>query len=235
MERPKIEVAPASRFVERALETVLERLNGRKLAKPFHLFLSGGSTPKAIYERLAEAPVSWVNVHVWWGDERFVPHDHPDSNYRMAYEALLHRIELPSWQVHPWPILSTPELSAETYHRDLSRAFGDGEEAPDLQLLGLGDDGHTASIFPETSALENRPVYAYGYTVDRILGPRLTLTFAGLRLSRTMLFLVKGRQKSQAVADTLEHGEGPAAGLQGKEETIWLVDSEAAADLTLEK
>lgn len=221
-------------YILEASERIVSELESRDRSRAFHLFLSGGSTPKAIYANLAQRDLDWTNVHLWWGDERFVPSDHPDSNARMVKEQLLDAIDLPPAQVHPWPILSSPELSAETYDREFRSYFEQREHTLDLQLLGMGDDGHTASLFPGTAALEETEAMCVSNQVKGKESVRLTLTYPALALSQKVLFLVKGAGKAEALRDVYDLGLHPAAQVRGRESTLFLVD-EAAANLLAEE
>ncbi len=191
------------------------------------LVLSGGSTPTKLYRLLVGADLPWHRIHVFWGDERFVPHDHADSNYGAARRALLDHIEIPEGNVHPWPILDSAEASAEAYSDVLQSTLG-LDAMFDLTLLGLGADGHTASLFPGTGALA-----AQGLTVaSRPAGaasPRLSLTASALSNSRTVLFLVTGEEKRDALSDLLAPspegpGEKPARAISAAEELLLLTD-----------
>jgi 6-phosphogluconolactonase len=178
----------------------------------FSLNLSGGSTPKRIYELLAAwdlgVPCDWRKVHLFWGDERFVPMDHPDSNFRMAREALISHVPIPAAQIHP--ILTdteTPEEAAVLYAKTLQGFYGRkllDPERPlfDLTLLGLGEDGHTASLFPGTKALDERESW-----VTSIVGakpePRISLTYPALESSSTIAFAVCGANKRDILARVL--------------------------------
>ncbi len=127
----------------------------------FTAALSGGNTPRELYSRLAmpefESKVNWEAVHLFWGAERCLPPDHPDSNYRMTVESLLERVHIPPGNVHRIQGELHPEEAAEKYENELRSFFGDATRF-DLILLGLGDDGHTASLFPNSPALHDRPV-----------------------------------------------------------------------------
>lgn len=169
----------------------------------------------------------WERIHLYWGDERFVPHDHADSNYGAAREALLDHIGIPAGNVHPWPILDSAEASAEAYSDVLQSTMGLGAEF-DLTLLGLGADGHTASLFPGTGSLSAR-----GLTVaSRPAGassPRLSLTAPALSNSRTVMFLVSGEEKRAALADLLAQevtgpGEKPARAISANSELLLVSD-----------
>jgi 6-phosphogluconolactonase len=178
----------------------------------FSLSLSGGSTPKRVYELLGAGGLGvspdWRNVHVFWGDERFVPPDHPDSNFRMAREALLDHVAIPPEQVHPIPTdAGSPEKAAELYGETLqgfygSKTFDPGRPVFDVTLLGLGEDGHIASLFPGTKALGERTTW-----VTSIIGakpePRISLTYPALESSGLILFVVSGEKKRDILARVL--------------------------------
>ncbi len=223
-----IEKVPSSEFTDRATEVLGRRLRARPTGKPYHLFLSGGSTPKAIFTGLAKAGLDWTDVHFWWGDERYVPYDHPDSNFLMAQESLLGPAKIPSDQIHRWPILASPELSAETYDREFRQYFEQRGETLHLQLLGMGDDGHTASLFPGSPALTEESEFCVPNVVPGKETTRLTLTFPALALSSEALFLVKGEGKATALKEVLEEKKHPASKVHGRTSTLFLVDDEAA-------
>jgi 6-phosphogluconolactonase len=170
----------------------------------FGLCLSGGSTPKRAYELLADlgASLDWQKVHLFWGDERFVPPDHRDSNFRMAHEALIDHVPIPAAQVRPIPTIGgSPEEAAALYEATLQRFYGSKTLDPerplfDVTLLGLGEDGHTASLFPGTKALDERDAW-----VTSIIGvkpePRISLTFPALESSRVILFVVSAQKSGK--------------------------------------
>lgn len=189
--------------------------------------LSGGSTPLPLYRLLAESDLAWGNVHVFWGDERFVPHHDAESNYGAARRALLDAIDIPEGNVHPWPILESPEASAEAYSDILQSLLG-LEASFDLTLLGLGADGHTASLFPGTGALD-----AEGLTLaSRPAGStsaRLSLTAPVLNRSATVMFLVAGEDKRGALEGLLaptepEGVELPARAITARRELLVITD-----------
>src|SRR5579864_844862 len=154
----------------------------------FAVCLSGGSTPKQLYQHFAIPPLAarfpWSRIHWFWGDERFVPHDHPDSNYGMAFEAFLSRAPVPPENIHAIPTEGmTPEQSAAAYEATLRRFYGSGTLTPertlfDVTLLGIGDDGHTASLFPGQPALQETRKWAVAAGADA--APRVTLTYPAL-------------------------------------------------------
>ena len=180
---------------------------------PFALNLSGGSTPKALYTMLATEPyrrrIDWARVHLFFGDERFVPPDHPDSNYRMANEAMIAHVPIPAENVHPVDTMSpTPEAAAEAYEALLKSYYGAStfdvaRPLFSVTLLGLGDDGHTASLFPGTKALHERERW-----VTAVVGakpePRISLTYPAIASSGTAAFLVAGTAKHAMLARLLD-------------------------------
>ena len=176
----------------------------------FGLCLSGGATPKRAYELLADlgASLDWQKIHLFWGDERFVPPDHQDSNFRMAREALIDHAPIAAAQVHPVPTNSaSPDEAAALYEATLQGFYGSNTLDPerplfDVTLLGLGEDGHTASLFPGTKALDERDAW-----VTSIVGvkpePRISLTYPALESSRVILFAVSGAKKRDILARVL--------------------------------
>jgi 6-phosphogluconolactonase len=200
--------------------------------------LAGGSTPKATYEVLARdyaGKLDWSRVHVFFGDERTVPPDHEDSNYRMAHEALLSRV--PAGSVHRMRGELPPGEAAAAYEEELREFFGpDGVPAFDLILLGLGGDGHTASLFPETSALDVTDRWVVANPVLKLETTRLTLTLPVINAARAVTFLVAGEGKAGALKEILEGDADPRAypakfiRPEGGD-LIWMVDRAAAARL----
>jgi 6-phosphogluconolactonase len=220
--------AAARAFVDRAAESIAER--GR-----FAVALAGGSTPKATYGVLARdhaEDVDWPNVHVFFGDERTVPPDHEDSNYRMAREALLDRV--PVGSIHRMRGELQPNEAAASYETDL-RQFFEGEAVLDLVMLGIGDDGHTASLFPETPALEVTDRLAVANPVPKLDTTRLTLTAPVLSAARAVNFLVAGEGKAEALREILEGDADPrrypAKLVRPLGGPTWLVDRTAAQSL----
>ncbi len=202
----------------------------------FAICLSGGSTPRRLYQLLAESPyrraLPWDRIHWFWGDERFVPWDHPDSNYGMAHAALLGRVPVPPGNIHGIPTTGTPADAAAAYERLLKSYYGAESLDPtrplfDIQLLGLGPDGHTASLIPGMSVLEERHRW-----VAEVIGgrpePRITLTYPTLESSRHTAFLVAGADKRETLSRALAGDHAlPAARLRPIGELIWLVDEAA--------
>ena len=221
--------AAARAFVDRAAESIAER--GR-----FAVALAGGSTPKATYEVLARdhaKDVDWPNVHVFFGDERTVPPDHEDSNYRMAREALLDHV--PVGSVHRMRGELPPDEAAASYEEELKEFFGEAPPVLDLVMLGIGGDGHTASLFPETPALETTDRLVVANPVPKLETTRLTLTAPVLNAAREVRFLVAGGGKAEALAEILEGDaeprEYPAKLVRPPGGPIWMVDHAAASAL----
>ena len=208
----------------------------------FAVALAGGQTPRPTYELLATPPwreaVDWSRVHVFWGDERCVPGDDPRHNGRMAREALLDHVPVPAAQVHAIACAADPEAAAATYEGEFLAAFGGPDRARlDLTLLGLGADGHTASLFPGSRALAEtqRRVVAIPATEAGDL-PRISLTIACLGGARSVVFLVAGQAKADALHAVLRGSGRPGrtpAGLvaAAAEDVLWLVDRAAAGPL----
>lgn len=219
--------AAARAFVEDAGKAIAER--GR-----FAVALAGGSTPKATYEILARdhaGDVDWPHVHTFFGDERTVPPDHEDSNYRMARATLLDHV--PVGSVHRVRGELPPEEAAESYERELAEFFGDAPPTFDLVMLGIGGDGHTASLFPETSALDVTDRTVVANPVPRLQTTRITLTVPVVNATRRALFLVAGEDKAEALEEIL-HGRAdphdyPARLVRPAGTLTWMVDREAAS------
>jgi len=204
----------------------------------FSLVLSGGNTPRTLYSLLSSQfrdQIPWTRAHVFWGDERYVPLDDLRSNYRMARETLLDAVPCPIANVHPMPTeLPDPEAAAQEYEKTLRRYFSTDWPRFDLVLLGLGEEGHTASLFPGSPALEERrrSVVAVKAPVEPPL--RLTLTLPVLTHAANIYFLVTGSNKAQALhhvlTETPDPKNYPAAVVRLAPGTvIWSVDQEAAA------
>lgn len=242
---PQVVVQPSLEAVSREAAARFQRLADQSIASAgrFSVALSGGSTPLVLYRLLAEPPfreaIAWARVHLFWVDERFVPSDHPDNNYRAAREALVSRVPIPTENVHPIPTEATdPETAAARYEDTLRRFFAAPEgETPrfDLVLLGLGPDGHTASLFPESPALDEHKRLVVATYVPKLASWRITLTPPVLRGARNVMFLVAGPDKAAVLRDVLEGSYEPhrlPAQLVRPQDgdLIWLVD-EAAASL----
>jgi len=204
----------------------------------YTLALAGGSTPQRLYELLAteeNGPLPWSNLHLFWGDERFVPHDHPQSNARMVAEAFGTPLPLPDDHVHPIPTQTdSPDATAAAYADTLRQYFPDRSATFDTALLGLGADGHTASLFPETGSPEQRRtddawVRAVTAPPRHDVSTRLTCTLPTLNGARRAVFLVAGERKRDALRTVLGHADStlPAAQIRPREDLLWYVDAAA--------
>ncbi len=202
--------------------------------------LSGGSTPKAMYQILAEKPFAdmlpWRSIYFFWGDERCVPPDHPESNYRMADETLLSKVPVPRENIFRIPAEDEDhERAAASYSETLQKFFADEWPHLDLVFLGMGADGHTASLFPGTTALRAGDRIAVANYVEKLQSWRITLTADSINRARNIIFLVAGQDKAPALKEVIG---GPRNPEQYPSQLIepshgallWIVD-EAAASL----
>lgn len=226
----------AERFVQAATHALEE--SGR-----FSVALSGGTTPRALYARLAAEPfrsrVEWERVRVFWGDERCGPPDHPDSNYRHAHDLLLSRVPVRPEHIYRMRgEAADPDLAAAEYAGELQTAFGlkRGERPRfDLILLGMGADGHTASLFPHSPALREVTRLVVAVYAAAVNGYRLTLTLPVLNNAAAVLFLVSGSDKAQRLRMVLTgkpSPDAPASLVRPERGTLhWIVDRAAATGL----
>lgn len=224
----------AEKFVEIAHEAIENR--GK-----FTILLAGGSTPKSLYRLLSSEKfkdkIEWSKVFFFFGDERNVSLDDAESNFRMAHENLFAPLEINVNNLFPWLIGSeTPEITAEIYQGEIKRFFNLGEnEFPrfDLILLGMGNDGHTASLFPFTKALHEKNKIAVENYVEKLNATRLTLTFPTINNARNIIFLVSGEEKAETLREVLE-GEFQAEKLPSQNvkpengNLFWLLDENVA-------
>ena len=209
----------------------------------FYTALAGGSTPKATYTLLGSkefAPqLDWSKVHIFWGDERCVPPDDPDSNYLMAYQALIKKIPIPTKNVHRMRAELEPLEAADKYDQELQTTLGDPPQL-DLVHLGMGDDGHTASLFPGTKAISENKRLAAANFVQKLNDWRITLTPVMINQAHNISFIVAGPNKSQTLRKVLEEKYDPhvlpsqiihpTAG-----SLTWLIDEAAGQSLKLDK
>lgn len=232
----------AEEFVRRAAKAI--ESNGR-----FTVALSGGSTPKGLYTLLASeadpfrGQVPWGNIHFFWGDERHVPPDHPESNYRMVHDALLSQVPVPTDHVHRIPA-ENPDAgkAAEEYEEALCEFFGlDEGEWPrfDLVLLGMGPDGHTASLFPGTAVLNERKRLVAATWIEALNAYRITLTPPVLNNAACIILLISGQEKAETLRAVLTGDFQPVLlPVQlirpGHGRLLWLVDRAAAGLLDLD-
>jgi len=219
---------------------VVEWMTAAALAtkRPFRVSLCGGSTPKRLYELLASddfrTRFPWDRVVWYWSDERFVPYSHPESNFRMTREAMLAAAPVPLENIHPVPVDGTPEEAASRYERTLQEAYGGAVLDPakplfDVTLLGLGRDGHTASLLPGEPVLQERKRWVSVVPHGRP-EVRITMTYPLLESSRKVAFVVAGKEKAAIVGAIRAGGsQVPAARLSPVGELVWFLDRAAAS------
>ncbi|MEM9945924.1 MAG: 6-phosphogluconolactonase [Cyanobacteria bacterium P01_D01_bin.36] len=213
-----------------AVETIKRAISANGKAT---LALSGGSTPKPLYAGLAKEDLPWEKIYIFWGDERYVPHDHEKSNVRMTREAWLNHVSIPTENVFPMPTSAgDPAVDAANYESTLKSFFqlGEGEFAAiDFVLQGMGDDGHTASLFPHTDALSitDRLVTVGNNDGD----PRITFTAPLINHGKKVVFLVAGENKQQALAQVFSANANPkdypSKLIQPESGPHWLLDEAA--------
>ena len=239
---PRIEVHedPANLSTAVAGELLSRLADAQASGAVPQIALTGGTIAVAVHRELARlspsSEVDWSRVVVWWGDERFVAPDSPDRNSGQAREALLSSVGVDAAKVHEMPSTAdAPDVDAGAVaYSDAGRMHGSGEF--DVMMLGVGPDGHVASLFPGFPQLDVDDKIAVGVTGSPKPPPeRITLTFSALNRSKSVWFLVSGDQKAAAVASALAEGtdlhDTPAAGVSGSEETIWFLDRAAASQL----
>ncbi|TWU02630.1 6-phosphogluconolactonase [Stieleria varia] len=176
----------------------------------FNVSLSGGSTPKVVYERLRDEDLPWASIHWFWGDERNVPHDHEDSNCRMVHQALLDHVPVPSGNVHPVPVqVNDPAAAALEYDQTLREHFAGQLPSWDLVLLGMGDDAHTASLFPETQALQCTDRLFVENWVPKFDAFRYTLCADAINSGQNIWFVITGSAKQAAMRQVLSTNHQP--------------------------
>ncbi|MFB0537295.1 MAG: 6-phosphogluconolactonase [Anaerolineae bacterium] len=225
--------AVAEHFITLATAAIAAR-------RRFVVALSGGSTPRATYALLATEEfatrVDWSRVQVFWGDERCLSPDHPDSNYRMAREVLLDKIPIPPGNVHRIRGELPPDQAAATYQTELEAVLGAGGRF-DLILLGMGADGHTASLFPDTAALHEQTRWVVAHYVDKLRAWRVTLTPVAINAATHVTFIVSGPGKAerlqQVLAEPYQPDALPAQIIRPTDgHLLWLVDAAAPAHLS---
>lgn len=234
-----VEVLPdKNALVQRALTIVVDKMQTAIAARGLcTIALAGGSTPKPLYEQLATQSLPWDKIHIFWGDERYVPPDHPDSNEGMARHAWLDKVAFPSANIHPISTAKAdPAASADQHETELQQFFQlqpGAFPSFDMILLGIGDDGHTASLFPHTDALQVRDRLI---TVGNKDGqPRITFTASLINHARAVLFLVAGASKRPALAQIFaavaDEATYPARLIQPEGEVWWFLDQAAGQEL----
>jgi len=219
----KMQAATASAFGQLVADTLSR-------SETFRVSLSGGSTPKRIYELIADQDLAWDRIHWFWGDERNVPHGHDDSNAKMVHQALLDRIDIPQQNIHTVPVdVADPAAAARKYEATLRSHFP-SDEFPcwDLILLGMGDDAHTASLFPGTKAVQEKKRWFVENWVSKFDAYRYTLTAPAINSAQQTWFLVAGSAKQDALSQVLSETQDPYRyPSQLIEPTRWFVTSDA--------
>ncbi len=228
--------AAAELFVNTMTESISAR--GR-----FRVALSGGSTPRRVYELLATAGFSslidWDRIDIFWGDERYVPSDDRDSNYRMTHEALLRDVLVPAANIYRVPTeITPPPAAAAAYEHEIRQCFGETHAVPqfDLVYLGLGTNGHTASLFPYSPVLKESSRLVVADFVAEVNTWRISMSLPLLNRGRTVAFLVQGQEKAQVLRDVLlgprDPERLPAQLIAPEGKLLWMADEAAAAMLS---
>ncbi len=202
--RPEVQIFETVEAAQiAAARQIAATLQPTTLGQTLTIALSGGSTPRRMHEILADLPgIDWGHVHVFWGDERTVPPDSPQSNYGMARETLLTRVEIPERNVHRMRGELDPQAAAADYAAEMQRVFNmipPDVPSLDVNVLGIGPDGHTASLFPGTEALAVRDRWVVANRVSQQDTWRITLTYPVLNAARVTLFLAVGDDKGEAL------------------------------------
>jgi 6-phosphogluconolactonase len=205
----------------------------------FSIALSGGESPKKLYQKLASNPyrekVNWGRLHVFWGDERVVPFNDERSNAKMAYDNLLSQVNIPTQQVHSIWTDIPPEQSAKQYEKILHQYFDDKQTTFDLVLLGLGEDGHTLSLFPGSAAINDEQSWVKADNAEQKGMKRITLMPTVINRSAAIVFLVTGENKATVLAEIISnptHEKYPAQLIQpANGELYWFLDEAAAKNL----
>ena len=228
--------AGARLFRDKAIKAIEEK-------GAFRVALSGGSTPKRMFAILAEAPfaaqIEWSKVHLFWSDERSVPLDHPDSNFKTAKTLLIDRVGLLGANIHP--MLAEPHFSdgGRDYEISIARDFGLSVDGPppsfDLIYLGMGSDAHTASLFPGTEALKESKRWVVRNSVPKLSTTRLTFTYPLINAAHSVCFLVSGGDKAEPLREVLQGSKNldkfPSQGVAPVGDLLWFCDQPALAQL----
>ena len=249
--KPAIQIVADAEAISRKAAEIIMGLMAETLNTKTHfsIALSGGSTPKSLFTLLADdvslrTQVDWDKVHFFWGDERHVPPDHPDSNFRMAYEAMLSKVPVQETNIHRVRAEEQDASKAAEEYADELRTFFNLKpgELPyfDCVLLGMGPDGHTASLFPGTEALHEQKRLVVSNWVEKFQSHRITLTAQAINNADCIIFLVSGEEKAEVLREVLEGENNPELfpsqlikPNHGK--LLWLVAQSAATKLTVGK
>lgn len=199
----------------------------------FSVALSGGNTTPPVYQQLAQRDIHWEQVYAFWADERCVPPDHPDSNYGAVHQTLLSQVPIPPENIYPMHGDIDPAQAAAEYEHQLRMFFGDVPRF-DLIILGMGADGHTASLFPSTAAIHEATRWVIGHQIEKLDTWRMTLTPVVINQAAHVMFLVSGEGKAPALKQVLEGPYQPdvlpSQIVQPHDgELMWLIDAAAGA------
>lgn len=247
--KPEICVYPDPEKVSEAVAERIVRIAHHAVSKKgrFTLALTGGRTPQLLFNRFASHysdKMPWASIHVFWGDERCVPKEHDDSNYNLAHQTFLSKVAIPPQNIHRIQTEKTsPEDAAQSYEKILQEFFVATENEPgitfDLTLLGVGKDGHTASLFPSAPALEEELRWAVAVDAPASVSPpkRITLTYPVINRSERIFFLVTGTEKIQVVRSIFQNLESakriyPVARISALKKMIWFLDKNAMNDIS---
>ena len=206
----------------------------------FTIALSGGSTPQKLHALLSSYPhreeIDWSKLHIFWGDERYVPFEDSRNNAKMAFDTLLNNVDVPTEQIHIMQTDIAPEESAVAYEKELQKYFGETGPTFDLVLLGMGDDGHTLSLFPGTEVVNEQSSWTAAFYLDAQSMYRITLTAPVVNRSANVAFLTAGANKAPALKQVLEGdfqpNQYPSQLIKPAGELHWFIDKEAAALLS---
>lgn len=228
--------AVAQKMAQWLLDQALAKTDG-----PFVMALSGGSTPKRLFKIMAEpgyaSKFPWRRTHIFFGDDRHVPFTHEDSNYRMTDELLLAHVDLPAENAHPIPADGTAEQDAVWYQNALQDLYGSHHLTPgkplfDVVMLGMGPDGHTASLFPRQPILQEKTKWVAACTPDNAPHDRVSLTYPAIHSSHSVVFLIEGAGKAEMLARVRGGDDSlPASHITSEGEVVFLVDKAAAGEL----
>jgi 6-phosphogluconolactonase len=226
---------------DRLVDAIVDAIHKRGTA---HIVLTGGGTGIGLLKRVGErsGEIAWSNVHLYWGDDRFVPEDDDERNYKQAREALLDHVDIPDGNVHPMAASGGEfgddlDAAAAGYAHVLATHARDGQQEPDfdVHLLGMGPEGHINSLFPDTPAVRETAQFVLGVPDSPKPPPRrITLTLPAVQRSREVWLVVSGAGKADAVAAAIGGAnpvDVPAAGAVGRDATVWLLDEDAASKL----
>ncbi|GAO42166.1 6-phosphogluconolactonase [Flavihumibacter petaseus] len=234
--QPEAVAQAAASFIAERINTVLQK------QERFTIALSGGSTPKRLHELLADAPyrdqIDWSRLHIFWGDERYVPLEDERNNGRMAYDTLLNHVAIPEDQIHLMRTdLPDPNAAARAYEQLLHRYFDGQPHSFDLLILGMGDDAHTLSLFPGTEVIHEMKRWCAAFFLDKQDMFRVTITRPVANASACILFLTTGKAKAPALKEVLQGARNiekyPSQSIQPVNgELHWIIDQAAASELS---